>query len=116
MHEASVAQSILNIASKKLASTAHTDTVTAIHVIIGQFRNVDIDSLKFAFDNIRSMYAGCSSCQLEAEVVTARATCRGCSRTYNPDMATSFRCPMCGNGVGQLISGEELDVIGITLR
>jgi len=116
MHEASVAQSILRIACNKLASTAHTDTVTAIHVIIGQFRNIDIDSLKFAFDNIRSMYDGCSNCRLEAEVIAARATCRGCSRTYNPDMATSFRCPQCGNGVGQLITGEELDVIGITLR
>lgn len=111
-----MARSILDIASKKLACTAHTDTVTAIHVIIGQFRNIDIDSLKFAFDNIRPMYAGCSNCKLEAEVVTARATCRGCSDTYNPDMATSFRCPGCGNGVGQLICGEELDVVGITLR
>ena len=111
-----MAQSILNIASKKLACTAHTDTVTAIHVIIGQFRNIDVDSLKFAFDNIRETYSGCSNCKLEAEVVRARATCRGCSRTYNPDVATSFRCPVCGNGVGQLISGEELDVIGITLR
>jgi Zn finger protein HypA/HybF involved in hydrogenase expression len=64
MHEASVAQSILRISPvRSLASTAHTDTVTAIHVIIGQFRNIDIDSLKFAFDNIRPMYAGCSSCQ-----------------------------------------------------
>lgn len=111
-----MAQSILRIASKKLASTAHTDTVTAIHVIIGQFRNIDIDSLKFAFDNIRALYAGCSNCHLEAEVIAARATCRGCFQAYNPDMATSFRCPQCGNGVGQLITGEELDVIGITLR
>lgn len=116
MHEATIAQSILNIISKKLQDTPNTALVSSVHIIIGEFRNVDDESLRFAFDNLKGLYDGCSSCVLETEIIGATANCRGSNHLYHPNPANAFRCTECGDGIGSLVCGEELDVIQIALQ
>ncbi len=115
MHEATIAQSILSIASSKLKKTPNADTVMKIQIIVGEFRNVDIESLEFAFDHLKDFHDGCSGCKLEAETIQAKAVCRSGTHTYRPSADNTFKCEICDAGIGKLLSGEELDVIGITL-
>lgn len=116
MHEAAVAQSILNIVCTKLRQTPNAEEVLTVHIIVGEFRNVEIASLQFAFDNLKALFNGCHNCELEAKVVQSKAVCRTGGHTYHPDFEHSFQCITCGDGIGKLICGEELDIIGITLQ
>jgi len=117
MHEAAIAQSILNIAGARLKATAGADAVLAIHIAVGEFRNVDPDSLQFAFDSLKVTSDATKYCLLRIEVLPAEAICRGEeAHLYHPDVDTSFRCPNCGNGISKIVRGEELDITKITLQ
>ncbi len=116
MHEASIANSILQIVTDKLSTTPHSQAARRVHIIVGAFRNVDLDSLQFAFDNLRGLYHGCVNCELEADMISARAICLEGNHKYSPDFAHAFRCPVCQGPIGKLLCGEELDVITITLE
>jgi hydrogenase nickel incorporation protein HypA/HybF len=116
MHEATIAQSILNIAVDKLNQLPEAVSVSSIKVQLGEFRNVEMDSLQFAFDNLKSSFKGCRDSQLEAEIILALAQCRDCADTYHPDFDQAFRCSKCNGGMGKLMKGEELDIVSITIE
>jgi Zn finger protein HypA/HybF involved in hydrogenase expression len=116
MHEATIAQSILKIASTKLKQTPNAERVLDIRIIVGEFRNVDIESLHFAFDNLKDMYEGLDRCVLQTDKISAQAICRTSKHIYHPNQENHFCCTICGDGIGNLVSGEELDVIGVKLQ
>lgn len=116
MHEATIAESILKIASKKFKDTPYALRVLKIHVIAGEFRNVDRDSLEFAFDSLKSCFDGTDTCTLELEIIQARALCRAEQHPYHPEYERAYRCHLCGSGIGKLLCGEELDVVNMNLE
>ena len=116
MHEATVAQSILEIVSAKCRQTPNATRALRVHVIIGEFRNIDQESLQFAFESLRGLYDACSACQLEVDIVKAQAFCREEQHRYYPDFSRAYRCDVCESGIGSLLCGEELDVVNITLE
>ena len=59
--------------------------VSTIKIQIGEFRNVELDCLQFAFDNLKTKIEGCQNCQLKAEIILASANCRDCTGVYHPD-------------------------------
>lgn len=116
MHEATMAQSILKIVSEKLGRTRNVASATRVQVKAGEFRNVDEESLQFAFDNLKGEYAGAENCALEMEIVSARALCNDGQHEYHPEYDHAYRCKICGSGIGKLLCGEELDVVSISLE
>lgn len=116
MHEAGIAQSILDIAFKRLRERASTSAVSKISLEVGELRNVDGDSLEFAFDNLKGLYNGFACCQLEMKSIKALAWCHQANHQYNPCFENAFCCEQCGSGIGQLICGEELDLRSITFE
>lgn len=116
MHEATIAQSILDIATDALARSTEAIGISNIKVRIGEFRNVEVDCLEFAFDNLKSSFAGCQNSQLTVETIIACAQCRDCGDSYHPDFERAFRCNNCSGGIGKLITGEEMDVVTISLE
>ncbi len=116
MHEATIAQSILNIAADRLSLATNADTVSNIEVRIGEFRNVEVDCLQFAFDNLKGSFAGCQNSRLRIETILASALCRDCAECYHPNFERGFRCNDCNGGIAKLIAGEELDVVRIILE
>lgn len=116
MHEATIAQSILNILSSRLAITPDAGCVSNVAVKIGDFRNVDSESLIFAFNSLKSLYAGLSTCTLDIESIKTQAWCSKAGHRYNPSIERGYCCDQCDSGIGQLICGEELDVVKITLK
>lgn len=116
MHEASIADAILQTASAKLLTTPEALQVTKVRVSVGEFRNVDPESLQFAFDNMKSQYEGMADCQLEIETVNAEATCQSNEHSYHPQFENAFCCQICGSGIGRMIRGEELNIVSVRME
>lgn len=115
MHEASIADSILKIASTRLRQTPHAEAVTEIHVLLGEFRNVEPESLQFAFDALKGMYTGLAECELFFEIVKTRAFCQKSKHQFTPEFSNQFRCDKCASGISEIICGEELEVYKICI-
>lgn len=116
MHEASIAESILQIASKRLQETENTERVKSVHVLVGEFRNVEPESLHFTFDSLKTFYPGLENCKLVLDLVETRAYCRGEKQhLYSPSFEKQYCCDKCGSGMGALVCGEELEIIKICL-
>lgn len=116
VHEATIAQSIINIASSRMRDDHSLEAVLNIEVGIGEFRNVDPDSLTFAFDWLKASQKPLSACHLSTRLIAAQALCRGSQHKYRPSADLSYRCPLCREGMGKLLAGEELDILGMTFQ
>lgn len=114
MHEATIAANILDIICERLASHPRT-RARSITVLVGAFRGVEVESLIFAFDALKSMRNGCAECELIVESSSLQAKCAKHEHLYEPLPEHSYRCH-CGSGMGEIIQGEELDVVGCTLQ
>jgi Zn finger protein HypA/HybF involved in hydrogenase expression len=83
---------------------------------IGEFRNVDPDSLAFAFDALKSNDPQTQNCQLEIKMISAEAICQSNHHSYHPAEANFYACTICGDGIGKLISGQELEIASIIME
>lgn len=117
MHELSVARNILEILFARMEQLEKGASAQSIQVTVGEFRNVDPQSLTFAFDSLKLLYPGCGTCELVLLEQPASAICAGDGQhIYRPQYDSVFRCTECGAGISSLRSGEELLVTGITIE
>ncbi len=112
MHELSVTESILEIASKHAQQSGAT-RVTSINLVIGQLSSIVDDSIQFYWDLI-SENTICTGSELHFRRVPATFHCLDCDHQYNLD-AILAPCPKCGSIRTKIIAGEEfyLDSIEI---
>ncbi|QQR59528.1 MAG: hydrogenase maturation nickel metallochaperone HypA [Candidatus Melainabacteria bacterium] len=116
MHEAKIASLILQKASKQIEPYAKALRVQNIELAVGKFRNVDIESLRFAFNALRSDFSLLSEAVLDITEVDAHAYCAANLHEYLIDCKNNFACPFCGSGVGRVSSGQELEIRKIKLE
>lgn len=114
MHEAAIAHSILLIARSRVVGHEGA-RVEKVRVQIGAFRNVDPEALAFAFDGMKPNYECCQEAELELQLIDALAVCQKQRHNYSPSAEFGFRCHLCNSGMGELIAGEELNVVGCVL-
>lgn len=114
MHEATIATDILEHIQERLKQLEGASTAVSVGIRVGEFRNVDPDSLTFAFDRLKRDYPFCQHCKLEIKLIEAVAICQQLEHTYTAKPDFLFCCPTCGSGIGQLLSGEELEIERIT--
>jgi len=112
MHELSVTENILAIASKH-AQESDATRVTAINLVIGQLSSIVDDSVQFYWDMI-SENTICSGSVLHFNRIPATFRCNDCKHEYQLDTLLS-PCPSCGSLRNEIIAGEEffLDSIEI---
>ena len=116
VHEATIATNILESISRRMASFDQPVFARSVHVRIGEFRNVDFESLRFAFDSLKDLNPACAGCVFVPELVAAIALCRKQQHKYHPDPASAYRCSECDGGIGILLAGEELAITDIELE
>lgn len=116
MHEATIAANILEVVSGRIQRLDPAAQAKSVRVRIGQFRNVDSQSLTFAFDSMKDSYPFCAACTLVLEAVAAVALCHHEKHRYEPDPDMAYRCPRCGSSIGMLLLGEELDITDIEVE
>ena len=109
MHELALARGVLSAAVK------HADgrRVRAVDVTVGALRQVVGDSLAFHFE-ILARGTTCEGARLHQRVTPARLRCE-CGHEWELEQP-SFRCPRCGDGRADVITGEELRVESIEVE
>lgn len=136
MHEATVAFAILTKAaeaiSKRFANElANMDDhrpendkreagksgvhAARVKVDIGEFRNVDPESLTFAFQSLRKDLPQLKDAELDIRLVQGLAVCAR-DHEYRPQPASYFACTVCSSSLKTMVAGEELNITGIELE
>lgn len=112
MHELSLAQSIVEIVEQHLRS-AGPGRVTSVRVKVGEMANVVPESLAFCFDTVIEG-TPLDGSHLEIERVPISCLCRHCQREFEP-RGHAFHCPGCGSQEIEIVSGMELNIVGVEL-
>jgi hydrogenase nickel incorporation protein HypA/HybF len=120
VHELAVAQAIVGAAER------HADgrPVTIVRVGVGRLRQVVPEYLTWFFE-IAAKETLCEGASLECERLSSLLRCAACGAEWDPapppapdqaSLIVGFRCPECGGGDHQVVSGDELVVESIDVR
>lgn len=110
MHELSVTESILDIATRH-AVQASANQVTAINLVIGRLSTIIDDSVQFYWDII-SQNTLCAGAKLSFVRIPARMACAECHTEYEFENEL-IPCPTCGSYLAHILSGDEFRVDSI---
>jgi hydrogenase nickel incorporation protein HypA/HybF len=110
MHELSIAQAIVDIASRN----AHGSRVTRVYVRVGHLRQVVPSALAFSFE-LCAHGTAVENAALELELVPIEVTCRRCEARSQPD-GFPLACAACGGLTVDVVQGEELQVESLELE
>jgi hydrogenase nickel incorporation protein HypA/HybF len=114
MHEASIAQSILDIAMEQCSQAGYR-SITSVEVRIGSASGILPDALTMAFDIIK-LDTMADGAELVIEHVPLGGSCRGCGGRFVTDEQFILSCPHCGSGDFLLDAGRELDITEIEVE
>ena len=110
MHELSIAESVVQIASRH----ANGRRVTKVRIKVGHLRQVVPSALAFGFELVAEG-TPVEGAELEMEQVPAAGRCRECGvesqLTYFP-----LQCGACGSFDLEVVRGEELLVESLELE
>lgn len=104
MHEASIAQDIIDIVNDVM--TGYPDKkVKQVNVIIGEMVAVVPESLQFSYQAI-SAESPLQDSILNIEIVPILARCRSCDKEFDIS-AFEFYCPFCQSLSIEILKGNE---------
>lgn len=114
MHEASIAQSIVDIAEGRCREAGYS-RVQSIEVRIGKAAGVMPDALSLAFEIIKAETLA-SGATLVISEIPLGGLCRGCGSRFSTGEQFIQGCPLCGSHDFKLDSGRELDITAIEVE
>jgi len=115
MHEFSIAQSILDIATEQCIERK-CSVVDSIAVRLGKATGVMQESLRFAFDAIKENTPA-KNAVLTFEIVPVGGMCHSCNREFDvPDAQYIFECPLCGSASFEINRGREMEIDEIEMH
>lgn len=104
MHECSVVEQMVKIASKK-AAEAEASGVTSINVVIGELTGYMEDSIRFYF-RLLAKDTILENAQLNISFVKPKLRCPSCDKLFER-ARFSFDCPDCGTAGEMTKTGSE---------
>ncbi|HEV7192156.1 MAG TPA: hydrogenase maturation nickel metallochaperone HypA [Jatrophihabitantaceae bacterium] len=110
MHELALCGAIADIVARR----AGERPVTAVHVRIGELRQVVPDTLSFCWTMV-TQDTDLDGARLEVDRVTALLRCRDCGAEHPMPDAISFACAGCGSLAVDVVRGEEFDITALEL-
>ncbi len=110
MHELSIADAVVQVASKHAAGRR----VTRVEVKVGYLRQVVPSALEFAWQLVTEG-TSLQDAELAIEEVPPRGHCRGCA-TETTMESFPLQCGRCGGLDVELLAGEELLVDALELE
>jgi hydrogenase nickel incorporation protein HypA/HybF len=113
MHELSITQSILEIATRH-AESAGAKKVTDLNLVIGRLSSIVDDSVQFYWEIIAADTI-CAGSKLHFNRTPATMLCMDCNQEYTFD-GEMIPCPHCGSPLARVISGEEFRLDSIEVE
>ena len=110
MHELSVCQAIADIVVRR----ADGRRVSAIHVRVGQLRQIVPDTLDYCWGLLVSG-TSLDGAELDVEQVPARIQCRACHAEAPLGDLPVFLCAACGSTRVDITAGEECLITALEL-
>jgi len=110
VHELSVAHAIVSTVVEALPNDSVR--VTSVTVTIGALSGVVPQALEFAYD-VAAEGTSLSDAALVIERTPVVIDCELCGRQELPG-ATDFRCPVCAQPCGTVVSGKEMQITNVT--
>jgi hydrogenase nickel incorporation protein HypA/HybF len=110
VHELSIAQAIVDVATRHAGEAQH---VVRINVRIGHLRQVVPSALSFSFE-LCTHGTPLDGAELEIETVPIAIVCRSCA-TESGSAGFPLACSACGGLAVDVIRGEELQVESLEL-
>lgn len=107
MHEAAIAQSVIEIA-EGVARQRGSANVRKIKLRIGEFRGVVGDALEFSFQALKKGTLAATA-DLEIETIRLRVECRNCAGIEVAMDDFNLLCPGCGEMLN-ITAGREMQV------
>ena len=104
MHELSVTEAILDVASEH-ARRVNAARVTELYLVIGQLSSIVDESVQFYWDLI-SAGTLCEGARLHFQRVPAELQCLNCGQTYTLSGELTD-CPHCHSARVKVLTGEE---------
>lgn len=114
MHEISIAQSLIDVASQA-ASKEGAGTVTRLNIRVGLLCGVVKDALLFSFE-LAAEGTACAGAELSIEEVPVTVHCPDCEEAKTLVETYHFCCPNCGTPTPEILSGQELDLVSIEIE
>ena len=113
MHEAGIAQSIIDIV-EETAIKNNADRVLKVFVEIGKLQAIETDSLLFAFEALKYDTI-VSEAELIITEIPVTGICRDCNhKTVYDDYI--FSCSKCSSVNVEIVAGEELKITEIEVN
>ncbi|CAN5778552.1 hydrogenase maturation nickel metallochaperone HypA [soil metagenome] len=110
MHELSIAESVVRIASRQ----AEGRRVTKVWMKVGHLRQVVPSALSFSFELVAEGTAA-EGADLEMEEIPVTGKCRECWEHSQPN-SFPLQCTACGSFDLEILRGEELLVESLELE
>jgi len=109
VHELSIAQAVVDVATRHAGSAS----VERVYVRIGHLRQVVPSALAFSFE-LCTHGTPLEGAELEIEHVPISAVCRSCE-AESELAGFPLACPACGGMAVDVVRGEELQVESLEL-
>ncbi len=106
MHEAAIAQNVIDAVCERLEVDRIPGRVQAICLQVGRLTAVVPDNLRFMFQ-VLSAETPLAGVRLEIEQVPVRLRCRACGLSFEPG-DVRFVCPGCSRAEVEITKGREL--------
>jgi len=110
MHELSLSTAIVNTVVKHAAGRQ----VSVVTMRIGRLRQVVPGTLDFYFGFV-ARDTVCEGARLELQTVPALLACPACASRWEIEFP-DFRCPACGQGGVEVVTGNEFEVESIDVE
>jgi hydrogenase nickel incorporation protein HypA/HybF len=114
MHEASLAQSILETVCRQ-CQEADYSRILEIRLRIGQASGVQTEALAFAFDVCKGNTLA-REASLVIEQVPFNGSCKKCGKIFEISDKYVFNCPNCRSTSFTISSGFEMQIVDMEVE
>ena len=109
MHELSIAQSLLEIASRQCLDNGFS-IIESINIKVGRASGILPEALSFAFEAIKAGSIA-DKASLNIEEVPLTGLCSDCNAVFTTGEEYILCCPSCSGSAFKITAGRELDIV-----
>ena len=109
MHELAIAEALIDLVRRR--RPANRPSAGTVEIEVGALTGLVPECLAFYWDGL-TRGTELEGFELACRAVPARVRCRGCGGTYEPAGFAPV-CAACGALGGEVLSGEELNLLRI---